>query len=53
MTQSLPPTISTRPRSERSGGPPVASERTPDLPGCEPFLMTEDEAAVYEGRIEA
>ena len=53
MTQSLPLTISARPRSGRSGGLPLASERAPDLPGCEPFLMTEDEAAAYEGRIEA
>ena len=53
MTPSLPLAISARPRSERSGGLPLASERTPDLPGCEPFPMTEDEAATYEGRIEA
>ena len=32
---------------------PLASERPPDLPGCEPFPMTEDIAATYEGRIEA
>ena len=42
MASSLPLTISTRPRSERSGGLPLASERAPDLPGCEPFPMTED-----------
>ena len=53
MTQSLPSTMSARPHSERSGGPLLASERAPVLPGCEPFPMTEDKAAVYEGRIEA
>ena len=31
---------------------PLASESPPDLPGCEPFPMTEDQAATYEGRIE-
>ena len=52
MTQSSTSTISISPRS---GEPPRprASERPPDLPGCTPFLMTEDEAATYEGRIEA
>ena len=52
MTQSSPFTISARPCS---GEPPrpLASEARPDLPGCEPFPMTEDEAATYEGRLEA
>ena len=52
MTQSSPSTISTSPSS---GEPPRprASESPPDLPGCTPFLMTEDEAATYEGRLEA
>ena len=55
MTQSLPLPLSVRPHSERSGAPlyPPASERTPDLPGCEPFFMTEHEAATCEGRVEA
>ena len=52
MTQSSPFTISAR---QRPGEPPrpLASEARPDLPGCEPFPMTEDEAATYEGRLEA
>ena len=41
MTPSLPLTISARPRSERSGGLPLASKRAPHLPGCDPFPMTE------------
>ena len=53
MNQSLPLAVSARLRSKHSGALPLASERTPDLPGCEPFPMTEDEAATYEGRIEA
>ena len=59
MTQSSLPTISTPPssgeppRSGRPGRRLRASESPPDLPGCAPFLMTEDEAATYEGRIEA
>ena len=52
MTQSSPFTLSAR---QRAGEPlrPLASETRPDLPGCEPFPMTEDEAATYEGRLEA
>ena len=58
MTQSSTSTISTPPSSSeppRSGRPvrPRASESPPDLPGCAPFLMAEDEAATCEGRIDA
>ena len=44
MTQSLPLTLSARPRSGRSGAPSLASERTPDLSarqhGSEPVRHT-------------
>ena len=52
MTQSSPFTISARPRSGEPSHP-LASETPPDLPGCEPFPMTADEAATCEGRLEA
>ena len=62
MTDPSPFTLSARARSAGDGATagsgepervPAASDTPPDLPGCVPFPMTEDEAATCEGRLEA